>query len=178
MTQKRYDQLIHGQRGLANATLRDVIIPALLGSETDGILYWIGKDLAREYPVATTAELITLTRQLGFGDLTLKKHSATRQVYELAGPLVAERIALDKEKTSFTLEAGFLAQECEFQLGQVAEAAVSERGRRTIQLLVQNDPVDGAAPERGELATFIHPLEAPASDPATPAHRRFGRRQK
>ena len=109
MTQTRYDHLINSHRGLGAATLRDIIIPALLGTETEGILYWIGKDLAREYPVATEEELIVLTNQLGMGELSLKKRSATQQIWELGGPIVDERLTLDKETTSFALEAGFLA---------------------------------------------------------------------
>ena len=90
MTQTRYDHLINSHRGLGAATLRDIIIPALLGTETEGILYWIGKDLAREYPVATEEELIVLTNQLGMGELSLKKRSATQQIWELGGPIVDE----------------------------------------------------------------------------------------
>jgi hypothetical protein len=65
MSQKTYDRLIHSHRGLIAGTMRDVILPAILGKETDGILYWIGKDLAREYPVASLEDLIVLTEQLG-----------------------------------------------------------------------------------------------------------------
>ena len=99
MTQTRYNHLINSHRGLGAATLRDIIIPALLGTETEGILYWIGKDLAREYPVATEEELIVLTNQLGMGELSLKKRSATQQIWELGGPIVDERLTLDKETT-------------------------------------------------------------------------------
>ncbi|MFC2684649.1 MAG: DUF2507 domain-containing protein, partial [Limosilactobacillus oris] len=74
MSQKLYDELINSPQGLVNGTLRDVILPAILGKETDEMLYWIGKDLARQYPVASPADLITLTHQLGLGELTLEKH--------------------------------------------------------------------------------------------------------
>ena len=53
MSQKLYNQLIAGHQGLGAGTMRDVILPAILGKETDEMLYWIGKDLARVYPVAT-----------------------------------------------------------------------------------------------------------------------------
>ncbi|PTS37358.1 YslB family protein [Limosilactobacillus fermentum] len=179
MTQTRYDHLINSHRGLGAATLRDIIIPALLGTETEGILYWIGKDLAREYPVATEEELIVLTNQLGMGELSLKKRSATQQIWELGGPIVDERLTLDKETTSFALEAGFLAQEIEFQLGSVAEAEVQERGRHTATFLVQNDPQDTSDAERTELVEFIHPqmptTEEPTSKKGTGL---FGRKKK
>ena len=179
MTQTRYDYLINSHRGLGAATLRDIIIPALLGTETEGILYWIGKDLAREYPVATEEELIVLTNQLGMGELSLKKRSATQQIWELGGPIVNERLTLDKETTSFALEAGFLAQEIEFQLGSVAEAEVQERGRHTATFLVQNDPQGTSDSARTELVEFIHP-QMPTTEEPTSKKRTslFGRKKK
>ena len=86
MTQTRYDHLINSHRGLGAATLRDIIIPALLGTETEGILYWIGKDLAREYPVATEEELIVLTNQLGMGELSLKNGAPPSKFGSWAAP--------------------------------------------------------------------------------------------
>ena len=71
MTQKLYDQLINSPRGMSTAAMRDVLLPLILGQETDGILYWIGKDLARQFPVATPGDLSLLTHQLGLGDLRL-----------------------------------------------------------------------------------------------------------
>lgn len=73
MSQKLYNQLIAGHQGLGAGTMRDVILPAILGKETDEMLYWIGKDLARVYPVATAEDLVYLTNQLGFGRLALRK---------------------------------------------------------------------------------------------------------
>ena len=156
MSQERYDQLLHSHQGLVNGTLRDVILPAILGKETDDMLYWIGKDLARQYPVATHDDLVVLTHQLGLGDLTLQRHDKISQVWRLAGPIVSERIQRDKEQTSFGLECGFLAQQIEFQLGTVAEARVNDRHHDSIDIMVQNDPTTDADNERSELVTFIH----------------------
>lgn len=155
MSQKRYDELLHSQQGLINGSLRDVILPAILGKETDEMLYWIGKDLAREYPVATSDDLVILTHQLGFGDLTCQRKNATNQIWRLGGPIVKERIHRDEEQTSFGLECGFLAQEIEFQLGTVAEAKISDQHRDYVDIQVQNDPQTGANDERSELVTFI-----------------------
>lgn len=156
MSQKRYDQLLTSHQGLINGTLRDVILPSILGKEADDMLYWIGKDLAREYPVATHDDLVILTHQLGLGDLQLERHSKTSQVWRLGGPIVAERIHRDEEQTSFGLELGFLAQEIEFQLGTVAEADLSDRHHDYVEITVQNDPQTDADNERSELVTFIH----------------------
>lgn len=163
MTQKRYDQLINSQRGFVSATMRDVLLPAILGKETDGILYWIGKDLAREYPVQTIDDLTLLTTQLGLGDLKLVKDSNLQHTFELSGPIVEERLALDKEKTSFTLEAGFIAQELEFQLGTVTEAEVDSIRHKTVRIFAQNDPQKLSDQEETEIANYIK-LKRPAND--------------
>ncbi|MBD5806425.1 YslB family protein [Limosilactobacillus walteri] len=155
MSQKLYNQLLAGHQGLATGTMRDVILPAILGKETDEMLYWIGKDLARVYPVATSADLVYLTNQLGFGRLVLRKKSNTTQLWRLSGVIVKERIQRDEEETSFGLECGFLAQEIEFQLGTVAEAKIFDRHRDYVDILVQNDPQNTADNERSEMVTFI-----------------------
>ena len=167
MSQKRYDQLLASHQGLMNGTLRDVILPSILGKEAADMLYWIGKDLAREYPVATHDDLVILTHQLGFGDLQLQRHDKTSQVWRLGGPLVAERIHRDEEQTSFGLELGFLAQEIEFQLGTVAEAELTDRHHEYVDITVQNDPKTDADSERSELVTFIH-VAAPQNDESAP----------
>ncbi len=172
MSQKRYDQLLVSHQGLMNGTLRDVILPSILGKEADDMLYWIGKDLAREYPVATHDDLIILTHQLGLGDLQLQRHDKTSQVWRLGGPIVTERIRRDEEQTSFGLELGFLAQEIEFQLGTVAEAELSDRHHEYVDITVQNDPKTDADSERSELVTFIHVTAPQEDDESAPKKKR------
>ena len=138
MTQKLYDQLINSPRGMSTAAMRDVLLPLILGQETDGILYWIGKDLARQFPVATPGDLSLLTHQLGLGDLRLTSSHNTTMTWELSGPVIAERLALQKEATSFTLEAGFLAKQVEFQTSKVTEATVLEKKKDTVVILTSD----------------------------------------
>lgn len=157
MSQEQYDSLLNGHQGLMNGALRDIILPAILGKESDEMLYWIGKDIAREFPVATKDELIMLSQQLGFGKLVLEKHSATSQQWKLTGPIVQERIARNHEMTSFGLETGFLAQEIEFQVNTIAEAEIIERKKDGVTILVKNDPTVDADSKRTELITFMHP---------------------
>lgn len=166
MTQKLYDQLINSPRGMSTAAMRDVLLPLILGQETDGILYWIGKDLARQFPVATPGDLSLLTHQLGLGDLRLTSSHNTTMTWELSGPVIAERLALQKEATSFTLEAGFLAKQVEFQTSKVTEATVLEKKKDTVVILTESQAVT----EEGEveLVTFIQP-QAAATLAAQPA---------
>ncbi|WP_367341932.1 YslB family protein [Limosilactobacillus sp.] len=154
MSQESYNRFINSQRGLISSTIRDVLLPAMLGKETNGISYWIGKDIAREYPVASVDDLITLTNQLGFGELSLRKENKNQQLYRLSGPIVSERLGIDHEKVSFDLEAGFLAMETEFQVGAAAEAEIVDRRRASIDIMVQHDPVD-KGDSKAEIAQFI-----------------------
>lgn len=155
MTQKRYDELINSKRGFISATMRDVILPTILGKETEGILYWIGKDLAREYPVQTTDELILLFKQLGFGNLELVKDSDLQHSFKITGPIIKERLALDNPSASFTLEAGFIAKELEFQLGTVTEAEVDSIKHKEVRIFAQNDPQKLSDTEDTEIVEFI-----------------------
>ena len=156
MTQKLYDQLIDSPRGMTAATMRDVILPLILGKETNGILYWIGKDLARQYPVQSIENLTTLVGQLGLGNLALASNRGTTFTWKLSGPVVAERISLQKEHTSFTLEAGLIAKELEYQLGRVTEASVLEMKKDSVTIVAEADTEPGEV----ELVTFIQPRGA------------------
>ncbi|MBU3829371.1 MAG: YslB family protein [Candidatus Limosilactobacillus merdavium] len=155
MSQKLYDSLLNSNRGLMNGSLRDVILPAILGKETDEMLYWIGKDVARQFPVGSLEDLQLITSQLGFGELSLQKKTATSQLWRLGGQIVQERIAQNDEQTSFGLELGFIAQEIEFQLMTISEAEIIERKKDSILIKVKSDPQSDADSERTELVTFL-----------------------
>lgn len=140
MSQSMYDQLLHSAVGLNQGVLRDVLIPAILGEETSGILYWAGKDLAHQFPVSNSEQLILIVEQLGFGQLTKQKNSAKQQVWLLSGPVVAQRLKTDRP--DFNLEAGFIAQQIEFQTNAITEAQITEQKRGTVQIIVQSDLKD------------------------------------
>jgi Protein of unknown function (DUF2507). len=125
MSQRLYEQLLHDSAGLPQSVLRDVLIPAVLDKETDGILYWAGKDLARQFPVESTSSIVALFDQLGFGHLKLKKQTSKQQIWLLDGQLVTDRLTLPRP--NFTLEAGFLAQQIELQTNATTEAQVTEQ---------------------------------------------------
>ena len=181
MTQKVYDELLRSPRGMAHATMRDIILPLILGKETDGITYWIGKDVAREFPVATIDDLELVTMQIGFGQLEMTEHKRDYHVFKLTGPEVSERLKLQKEEASFALEAGFLAQEIEFQLDAICEAEVVEKKRNEVIIRVNNDPHSDEESERSEMIEFITPKRPEIGDEtakrkATRAEKREKRR--
>lgn len=101
--------------------LREVLLPDLLGKETASILYWAGKRLARQYPLGTFEEIIAFFAKAGWGALTIIKERRDELEVELAGELVAARMSMNDD-CSFSLEAGFLAQQIEQQKRCITEA--------------------------------------------------------
>ena len=160
MSQRLYEQLLHTSAGFSQSVLRDVLIPAILDKQTDGILYWAGKDLARQFPVQTTDDVTLIFAQLGFGDLRLKKQNSRQQLWQLSGDTVTQR--LTTAHPNFTLEAGFLAQQVEFQTNATTEAQLTEKKKNLIEITVQHNASD--------MTTDIEPVTFLQLDqPAEPA---------
>jgi len=137
MTQSLYDQMIHSNTGLGQMMLRDVLLPSILGTETDGILYWAGKDIARQFPVDSDDKLISLFHQLSLGTLSLIKKNSKQQIWELAGDEIIDRSKLSH--ATFNFEAGLIAQQIEFQTNMVTEASVEVEKKKAIQITVYHD---------------------------------------
>ena len=119
----------------------------------------INKYLGSDYKVLASFGHI---RDLPSKDGSVNPDDNFAMTWELSGPVIAERLALQKEATSFTLEAGFLAKQVEFQTSKVTEATVLEKKKDTVVILTESQAVT----EEGEveLVTFIQPQAA-----ATPA---------
>ncbi|WP_234002773.1 YslB family protein [Lactobacillus sp. CBA3605] len=123
---------------LSVEVLRDALLPNLLGADSSGILYWAGKDLARQFPVATTADLVTFFEQAGWGHLLVIKESADLITYELTGEPVARRSYAIK-KPDFMLETGFLAEQAVQRVGCVSEAKLTFQNKMRIRIAVTID---------------------------------------
>lgn len=101
--------------------LRDLLLPDLLGKETEAITYWAGRSLARRLPV-NEDDLPELFTRVGFGTLTPAASKKHQRVYTLSGTTVATRMANFTEP-DFRLEAGFLAQSLQQAFGCVVEVS-------------------------------------------------------
>lgn len=147
MTQSLYTQLTDTPQTatyLAQATLRDILLPLILGDETEGISYWAGKQLATKFPLESIADLSQFFEQINFGQLTLKKQKKNQYFFELTGPIVTKRIT-DFKTPDFQLEAGFMAQTLEQQLQVTAEAKATVENKKRVTIFVQtdiNDPIE------------------------------------
>ncbi|WP_244877175.1 YslB family protein [Carnobacterium inhibens] len=121
--------------------IRDVVIPNLLGTDTHEILYWAGKELARQYPLANRQDIIRFFDKAGFGLIELNKKQRNKQIYTLSGEIVEVR--LNQAEPSFNLEAGFLAEQIQSQDGIYTEA-VTEVNKKTkmVTFTVQSDLKD------------------------------------
>lgn len=137
MTQSLYDQMINSKTGFGQMMLRDVLLPSILGAETDGILYWAGKDIARQFPVASDDNLSTLFNQLDLGTLELIKKNNKQQVWHLTGDEIMDRSKL--EHASFNFEAGLIAQQVEFMTNAVTEASIEVEKKKMVQITVYHD---------------------------------------
>lgn len=121
--------------------IRDVVIPNLLGTDTHEILYWAGKELARQYPLANRQDIIRFFDKAGFGLIELNKKQRNKQIYTLSGEIVEAR--LNQAEPSFNLEAGFLGEQIQSQDGIYTEA-LTEVNKKTkmVTFTVQSDLKD------------------------------------
>lgn len=113
--------------------LRDLLLPDLLGKETESITYWAGRSLARRLPVAEE-DLSALFARIGFGTLTVAATKHHQRIYTLSGTTVATRMA-NFEQPDFRLEAGFLAQSLQQELGCVVEGSATSDSHKQVVTL-------------------------------------------
>ncbi|WP_428909320.1 YslB family protein [Niallia sp. Krafla_26] len=124
--------------------IREVLIPDILGEETPKILYWAGKNVARKYPLESLSDIIPFFKQAGWGDLQVIKESKSELVLELSSEMITKRIK-ENGKSTFQLEAGFLAQQVENQKQAITEAFEHPRKRSgKVQITVKWDMKDFA----------------------------------
>lgn len=106
--------------------LRDVLLPDLLGKDHSQILYWAGKQLARKFPLSNIDEVVEFFNNAGWGELQEENHSKNEAEFTLFGHIINRRFDLN-EDSEFQLEAGFLAQQIEFQKKRITESAAEPR---------------------------------------------------
>ncbi|MGB3160842.1 MAG: YslB family protein [Carnobacterium sp.] len=127
---------------LGQSLLRDVLIPNLLGNETNEILYWAGKEIARQYPLSSDEDTILFFERVGFGDLTLKVRNQHSIVFQLAGTCVESRIKA-VNNLSFNLESGFLAEQIQQQESNYTEAFYQiDQKNLTVAITLKQDAKD------------------------------------
>jgi hypothetical protein len=141
------DDITLGSSFAGITILRDLLLPDLLGKESDTILYWAGKQLAQKMPLPDFTGIQNFFVLVSFGDLSLLKQKGTQYEFELSGEPISQRLAVDP-KADFQLETGFIAQQLQQQLGFIAEGISSpEKHTAQIKITIQTDPKDVIAPD-------------------------------
>lgn len=122
--------------------IREDLLHDLLGNEASDILYWAGKRLARKYPLESGEHIAEFFRQAGWGNLTIKNNHNNEMEMELSSPIITERCKKN-EGCTFQLEAGFIAQQIEYQKEVICEA-FEHPSKKTgkIQITVKWDKKD------------------------------------
>lgn len=89
--------------------LRYVSLPQFLGHEKDTLLYFIGRNLARNIHIQTIEDLIYVFKKFDWGNLEVVKEKANTITFHLMADEVVHRLRSPFE-TDFRLEAGFIAE--------------------------------------------------------------------
>lgn len=116
--------------------IRETLIKDLLGKEHESMLYWAGKSLGRKFPLSTLEEMTDFFEKAGWGQLIVKKEGKDEMSFQLTSSFQELGAPL-----SYQLEAGFLAEQIQFQKKYVAEAIVTKK-RENVVITVKWDRKD------------------------------------
>lgn len=92
--------------------LRYISMPKILGDEKDTILYFIGRQLARQIEIESLDDLNYLFQTLQWGQLELVKDRRRSLLFHLMSDELVERM-MSPIEVDFRLEAGFIAEAIE-----------------------------------------------------------------
>jgi predicted hydrocarbon binding protein len=98
--------------------IRDHLLQSILGKHEEDVLYWAGKELARKFPLFSMEEVASFFIEAGWGHLIFDKEAKDEAHYILTTDVPEQ---LNVEQRCFRLEAGFLAEQKQKQLGFLTE---------------------------------------------------------
>lgn len=111
--------------------LKETVLTQILGEDSPEILYWIGKQVARNNSLTTMEEIINFFDRANWGTLTLTKEKKSEMTFSLSSDLITNRLD-QKISAHFQLEAGFLAQQMEYINGCVTECYEEPKKRNHV----------------------------------------------
>ncbi len=106
--------------GAGYDVLRYISLPELLGRESDSLLYFMGRKLARKFDLQEFEAIYSFFKKVGWGYLELAKERQNEFAFHLMADAVAARLRAPFE-TEFRLEAGFLAEAVQMIRGYECE---------------------------------------------------------
>ncbi|WP_404453393.1 YslB family protein [Virgibacillus necropolis] len=118
--------------GAGYDVLRYLSLPELLGRESDTLLYFMGRNLARILTFDTIEDIYHIFDKLGWGKLELIKSKRKELIFSLMSDSVVNRLnaAFDVD---FRLEAGFLAEAIQ-QLKDTEAECTEEINKKIMQV--------------------------------------------
>ncbi len=119
---------------------REVLLPELLGNEQSAVLYWTGKEMARQFPLTSKEELEQFFFDAGWGSLSTLQEKKNEITFGLHSSLITERKKTNRI-SCYQLEAGFLAEQFQNMLHCITEAYETDK-KSEIQFTVKWDPKD------------------------------------
>lgn len=96
--------------------LRNQVLPSILGKHEDDILYWAGKEVARQFPIFSMDELPEFFNQAGWGTLTIQEEKENTIIFR-----VDRSNDTTFQASSCQLEAGFIAEQHQQLTKQLTE---------------------------------------------------------
>ncbi|WP_017756048.1 YslB family protein [Calidifontibacillus oryziterrae] len=114
--------------------IREALLKDLLGKDYSSILYWSGKNLARQMPLQSLDEIISFYKKSGWGNLEIIKERKGEMIFSLKSDWIHNRLQREGE-ISFHIEAGFLAEQIRNAFGHEAEA-MEEQKKKTSEVII------------------------------------------
>lgn len=120
--------------------IRTELLTNLLGKDAESILYWAGKELARNHPLTSYEDVVHFFEQASFGTLICTKEKRTYHTYTLTGKMIDLRLA--NKNAVFSLEAGFLAEQTQQITGIYTEAFAEVIKNKEVVITLKWDKQD------------------------------------
>jgi|SRR5690625_223536 len=100
--------------------LRYVNLPDFLGSEKETLLYYLGKNLARQLDITSLDDIPYIFNKLQWGQLDLIKDKRNQMIFHLMADTIVHKLQASIP-VDFRMESGFLAEAIQLLTERVTE---------------------------------------------------------
>ncbi|MYL72242.1 DUF2507 domain-containing protein [Halobacillus litoralis] len=90
--------------------MRYYTLPDFLGKDAPYLLYYMGKNMARQTEISTLDELYEFFQYMGWGELILVKEKRKELIFNLSGHMIEKRLNQKMFEVDFRMECGFMAE--------------------------------------------------------------------
>ncbi|ARI76866.1 YslB family protein [Halobacillus mangrovi] len=90
--------------------MRYYTLPDFLGKDAPYMLYYMGKNIARQTDIYDFDDLYEFFQYMGWGELSLVKEKKKELIFHLTGHIIEKRLNQKLFTVDFRLECGFLAE--------------------------------------------------------------------